>query len=216
MTGLADLLTEAGAIVGAMNSTVARQAGIADIQATYYDQVYGAVQGYLASSDRVTAYQNTMGQAVIEAFTKVFYAGYAEAGGEEVAPEDDDRLTELIDGEIENVKALFASLRELRATGDFDAAAVADARADGYSATLQAVFGEGKIRGAGNVMLTFDGPDGEESCQECRRYKGKRHGAKWWLKRDLVRRNGNENFTCGRWAPCQHGFYTDDGELYTD
>jgi hypothetical protein len=60
--------------------------------------------------------------------------------------------------------------------------------------------------------LTFDGPDGRESCRECQFHKGKRHTTKYWRSRGLLGRNGNPNFTCGRWV-CQHSFFADDGEL---
>jgi hypothetical protein len=90
------------------------------------------------------------------------------------------------------------------------------ARVEMWLSSLDGIYAEGKLRGRDNVMLTFDGDDGEESCQDCQKYKGQRHSAKWWVKRDLVRRNGNDHYDCGRWAPCQHHFYTDDGALYAE
>lgn len=68
-------------------------------------------------------------------------------------------------------------------------------------------------RAKGDPYLTYAGDDGEESCEECQEYKGQRHRLSWWEKRDLLKRNGNDNFGCGRWAPCQHHFYYDDGKL---
>jgi len=68
-------------------------------------------------------------------------------------------------------------------------------------------------RARGDQYLTYDGEDGEESCDECQEYKGQRHRLSWWEKRGLTKRNGNDNFSCGRWAPCHHHFYYDDGKL---
>lgn len=68
-------------------------------------------------------------------------------------------------------------------------------------------------RAKGDPYLTFDGDDGEESCDECQEYKGDRHRMSWWERRGLLKRNGNDNYGCGRWAPCQHHFYYDDGKL---
>lgn len=68
-------------------------------------------------------------------------------------------------------------------------------------------------RAKGDPYLTFDGDDGAESCDECQEYKGQRHRMSWWEKRDLIKRNGNDNYGCGRWAPCHHHFYYDDGKL---
>ena len=75
-------------------------------------------------------------------------------------------------------------------------------------------FGEaGRLAALGNIMLTFDGDDGSESCDECQHYKGQRHRRNWWAERDLLRRNGNDNFGCGRWEPCQHPFRDDSGKV---
>lgn len=75
-------------------------------------------------------------------------------------------------------------------------------------------FGEaGKLYALGNIPLTFDGDDGEESCDDCQRYKGQRHRRNWWAKRGLLERNGNVNYECGRWANCHHDFRNDKGEV---
>lgn len=77
---------------------------------------------------------------------------------------------------------------------------------------LISLAGLGKLAVLKNPALTFDGPDGKESCRECQQWKGKRHTTQFWRKRGLLGRNGNPNFTCGRWV-CQHSFFADDGEL---
>lgn len=77
---------------------------------------------------------------------------------------------------------------------------------------LISLAGQGKLAALKNPALTFDGPDGKESCQECQFWKGKRHTTMFWRRRGLLGRNGNPNFTCGRWV-CQHSFFADDGEL---
>jgi hypothetical protein len=75
-------------------------------------------------------------------------------------------------------------------------------------------FGEaGKLYALGNIALTFDGDDGEESCDDCQRYKGKRHRRNWWADRGLLERNGNMNYECERWDNCHHSFYDDDGKV---
>jgi hypothetical protein len=75
-------------------------------------------------------------------------------------------------------------------------------------------FGEaGKMYALGNIALRFDGDDGEESCDDCQRYKGQRHRRNWWAARGLLERNGNPNYECGRWDNCHHSFYNDAGEV---
>lgn len=180
----------------------------------YHLNVVGAVGGYLDSDRPVSSFRNQLARAVVEAFPEAFYRGMADAGAGETEDDDEQWLTDRINAEIEHVNQLFEALKAKRGAGNLDVDAEVTARADGYAATLDGVYAEGKLRGKDRVMLTFDGDDGQESCRECQKYKGQRHSARWWIKRDLVRRNGNPNYTCGRWAPCQHHFYTDDGDMY--
>ena len=113
---------------------------------------------------------------------------------------------------------LFQQLKELKALAKIDGyqilEGVAEQRAEGYARTLDGIYSEGKIRGAKNKMLTFGGDDGEESCKTCQKYKGQRHRASWWVKRDLIIYRGNMNYECGCWQ-CQHYFFDDSGNVYT-
>jgi hypothetical protein len=150
---------------------------------------------------------------VVEDVPAAFERGYRDAGGEELEPEDMAWINATQQQQVDFLTGTFDWLKELRDNDTATEDAV-QARVDDWVAGLTGIYAEGKLRGKDNIMLTFDGDDGQESCKECQRLKGQRHNAKWWIKRDLVRRNGNDNYTCGRWEPCQHGFYTDDGELY--
>lgn len=83
-----------------------------------------------------------------------------------------------------------------------------------WIASLRNLGDQGRLFILGNIPLTLDGPDGKETCPECQRYKGQRHRRDWWEKRDLLRRNGNTNYTCGRWEGyCLHYFRDDQGEI---
>jgi hypothetical protein len=87
------------------------------------------------------------------------------------------------------------------------------ARIDLWVAALRN-FGEaGKLYALGNIPLTFDGEDGEESCDDCQRYKGQRHRRNWWADRGLLERDGNPNYECGRWPACHHSFKDDSGKV---
>jgi hypothetical protein len=75
-------------------------------------------------------------------------------------------------------------------------------------------FGEaGKLYALGNIMLTFDGDDGAESCDDCQRYKKQRHSRNWWADRGLLERNGNPNYECRRYSACHHSFFDDSGKM---
>ena len=88
-------------------------------------------------------------------------------------------------------------------------------RVDGYVATLEGVYTEGKLRGSKNKTLEFDGDDGEESCEDCQRLKGKRRTIKWILANNAIPRPGNDYFECQGYK-CQHYWVdTKTGERYT-
>jgi len=103
---------------------------------------------------------------------------------------------------------MFIALKDLRGTVDPDEEATR--RADGYTDTLGAVYGEGKLRGDKNKMYTFVGDDGEESCATCQRLKGKRMKAKKIIADGMIPRPGNEHFDCKGYK-CQHYWEDDDG-----
>lgn len=81
------------------------------------------------------------------------------------------------------------------------------ARLDMWALSAQNLAEMAKARAMGDPPLRYDGEDGDESCEECQEYKGQVHRLSWWEKRGLTKRNGNDNFTCGRWEPCHHHFY---------
>lgn len=174
----------------------------------YVSSVGLAVSGYLESGS--SRHKNAMKRAVVEAFPNAFYRGYDEVGGEDTEDEDEAWLTDKLNAELENVDALFVSLKAIRATGDFDADEIADERAEGYAATLDGVYAEGKLRGDKNKMYEFDGDDGEESCATCTRLKGKRMKARKIIAEGLVPSPGNENFECKGYK-CQHGWRDREG-----
>lgn len=175
----------------------------------YVSSVGLAVSGYLESGS--SRHKNAMKRAVVEAFPNAFYRGYDEVGGEDTEDEDEAWLTEKMSAELENVDALFVSLKVIRAAGDFDADEIADERAEGYAATLDGVYAEGKLRGDRNRMYTFVGDDGEESCSDCTRLKGKRMKAKKIIADGLLPAPGNDNFECKGYK-CQHYWEDDDGD----
>ena len=184
------------------------------VRADLLERLTDAFLSFVSSSPG-TRHKNAARRAVAEAIPAAFYSGYVDAGGEETEADDEKWLTAEQGRQLDFLIDTFEALKDDRE----NETATEDAlrgRAETWARTLDGIYAEGKLRGKDNVMLTFDGDDGEESCRECQKYKGKRHSAKWWLKRDLVRRNGNEHYTCGRWGNCHHGFYTDDGTLYAE
>lgn len=175
----------------------------------YVSSVGLAVSGYLELGS--IRHRNAMKRVVSNKFPDAFYRGYSEVGGEDTEDEDEDWLADKTSAELEYVDTLFVSLKELRASGrEYDVDEVADEHAEGYAATLDAVYAEGKLRGDRNKMYEFDGDDGEESCRDCTRLKGKRMKARKIIAEGLIPSPGNDNFECKGYK-CQHGWKDDKG-----
>lgn len=184
-----------------------------DVRAGYRQAIYLAVLRYLVQDQaRSTAFKSEAGQAVLEAFPETFTAAYRAAGGGVPEPADDAWLTAKINAEVAHVAELFVGLRDLRREKlpPGQLVAEANARADGYARTLDGVFDQAMLRGSKNRMLTLDGDDGHENCSTCRRLKGERHSAGWWLRHDLVPTRGNPRYECGVWE-CRHFLRDDNG-----
>lgn len=181
------------------------------LRSEYWAEVYDAVEGYLSGTGSVAAPRNKMLVAMSESFTATTYLAYQEAGGE--LPFDEDTsswLGQRIAAERQFIVDLFEKLKDQR--GELDPVQEALARAEGYASTLDQIYSEAKLFGMKNVMLTFVGDDGEESCPTCQKMKGKKHRASWWIKNDLV--PGSSAYECGGFH-CQHYLENPDGERVT-
>lgn len=211
--------------IGAVKSV----SSFADIRTIYTDALFENLLDFGLSSKgtRVTTYQNAIRKAMVEAFNSAFDAGYAESsGGPRTDADDEDAmywLMERINAEYGFIGQMVQSLKQLRdqfragEATDEDVSDFVSARVDGYTNSLDNVYGIGKVYGKSNMMLTFDGDDGgKDACkpgQGCKKWKGQRHRAKWWIARGLIERYGNPNFECGRWDNCLHTFNDDKGNV---
>jgi len=193
----------------------------AAIRNDYRSTLYSEIGSYLAGSGSVAKYKNAVHLAVNTAFTSASDMGYVDGGGKLPTDKDtNDWLNGRVASEFANVDALFTQLSALRKDPEFDkseASNIAMTRADGYTATLDGIYNESKVRGAGNMMLAFGGEDGHTKgfpCRTCRKLKGQRHRASWWINRGLIPYPGNDNYECKTFQ-CKHFLYTDKGDLFT-
>ena len=185
----------------------------AAVRRTYYEAVFVVIYDYLDSDKPLTQYKNQMKQAMINAFIPAAEIGWEDAGAQ--LPYDDAVaafLSDATDAEMGYIDALFLSLKEARKSEDVNKVELATARAVGYANTLDRIYNRVKVMAAGSRMLTFAGEDGEESCSDCQRYKGKRRKASWWIRNDAI--PPNRNFECGGYR-CQHVLVDDDGQVWT-
>lgn len=189
------------------------------LRSEFVDLVQLAVASYLSSSRPVSSYRSDVRNAVTEYFTKAFYRGYVDAGGEETEEEDDNWLVLEVNRQIDFVDSMFDSLKAVR--GDVDPDDEANKRAAAWAGTMDGIYNEGKFRGDGNVMLTMkrdpSAPEAQsDPCATCKRWRGKRRSAKKWRADGLLARNGNEAYECGRWeGSCFDEFYLDNGKKYS-
>jgi len=186
----------------------------------YKATIQGTIDEYLYTDGvSITRFRNVWRKAVQEAFYPAFEMGLVDGGGEAPAQgEDLQWINAKADAERGYVDELFVQLKALKKQAQeegikiFDG--VAERRSEGYCRTLDSIYSEGKIRGAANMMLTFGGADGMESCRTCQKLKGARHRASWWKGHNLIPgQPGNGNYDCGGYQ-CQHILFNDKGEIF--
>ncbi len=191
------------------------------ISASYHDAITQAIIDYFTGDRRPQDAKGDFREACSSAFVDGFETGWVDGGSE--LPTDEDAgawLAGRQDQEFGFISQLFVDMKELKKEEGFDYFSFATSRADGYVATLQSVYNEGKLRAAGNKMLTFTGTDGsaDHICQSiggtCVQLMGQRHRAAWWVSHDLVPHPANGNYDCGGWN-CQHYLEDDEGNRFT-
>lgn len=194
----------------------------AGIRSTYYNGLNEAFLSYLLGNESLSSAKNSVKRYVATGFVNAFEAGWVETQGAGATydpdPEDSAWLATRMEQELAFVDGLFVTMKAMRddteePMTDADKRQFAVDRATGYAASLDGVFGQGKLRSRKLMMLTLDGPDGKESCRTCQKYKGQRHRAKWWVSHDLVPAPGNESYECGGWQ-CQHTLSDDSGNQW--
>ena len=188
----------------------------AAIRSTYSDKVYDAVYSYLSDRKKTDQdFHDAMRAAVEIAFLAAATAAWADGADNRVLTVDALAfLAAYKAAEMGFVESLLVSLRlvKLQESAGVVPEAIAQQRADGYAKTLDMVYNNFKVLAAGNRMLTFVGEDGEETCIDCYKHKGKRHRASWWVAHDAV--PPNRNFECKGYK-CQHVLIDDQGRLFT-
>jgi hypothetical protein len=193
------------------------------IRGTYHDSIYEAITSYLDGRVGIATGSGMFKKACAAAFVDAFETGFIDTQGSgatyDPALEDSDWLATRMQQEFAFIDSTFQTMKAMIAdtenplTED-EIVQYANNRAEGYCATLDGVYSQGKLRSRRNVVLTLDGPDGKESCTTCQKYKGQRHRASWWISRDLIPAPGNDNYECGGWQ-CQHVLSDDSGNQWS-
>lgn len=150
------------------------------------------------------AFRRDYKQAISDGAQALFAEGWRAGGGdvEDTEPADIDVLNTWADEQQAFVNAFSDWLVNPESNLDD-----VPGRLDAWAFAGRNLAEIAQARAMGDPPLTYEGENGVESCDECQEYKGQTHRLSWWEKRGLTKRNGNDNFTCGRWEPCQHHFY---------
>jgi len=188
---------------------------LAEINKQYHDATTQALLDYFEGSGPITAPRNAFKRAMVEGLGAAFDLGWADGGGDGVPSGDAlDWFNARIEAEFGFIDMLFQEAKELRKEEDFDYFAWATQRADGYTRTTREVYNVGKLRASKDVMVTFLGDDGAESCPECQQLKGQRHRVSWFVRRNFVPPHGT-GLSCHRGRYCRHFLQNDKGEQVT-
>ena len=186
------------------------------IMATYHDLITETLIEYFESKNRpVTSFRNRFWQAAVGQLGAAFDLGWKDGGGSKYPTGDAlDWYNARIDREMGYISTLFQEAKELRKEADFDYFAWTNQRADGYTRTIKELYNVGKMRASKDIMVTFTGSDGEESCPECQKLKGSRHRVSWFVRRNYVPPHGT-GLSCHRGRRCMHYLENDKGERIT-
>jgi len=208
---LDELLARGEVLIGIRTKTIAQ------VARDYEDALDRFVRDVLQHGGGEVDFRRSHKALIRSIAESAYIEGMREAGGskDDLDGEDILAIETWKDNQVGYVDAFAADIRAASLSDAPEGAAAAIlARVPVWVASLRNLGDMGRLSALGNVNLTMDGPDGKESCVECQTYKGQRHTKKWWERRGLLSRNGNENFSCGRWEGyCQHSFRNDDGEV---
>ena len=187
---------------------------LSGINSVYHDANTAALLAAFEGGS-IASPKNSFKRATVEAFGSAFDAGWLFGGGE-LPPDEDalDWLNARVEAEFGFIEQLFQQVKELRKEPGFDPLAWVSARADGYANTLREVYNNASVRAMSDVMVTFDGDDGAESCDTCQMLKGQRHRISWFVTRNYVPPFGS-GLDCAQGGHCQHGLKDDNGSWVT-
>lgn len=187
---------------------------LSGVNKKYHDAITKNLIAYFEGGAIGTS-RNAFKQAMINGFGDAYDLGWTDGG--QALPVDDEALSWLearLNQEVGYIDMLFQEAKELRKDTEFDFFAWATARADGYTNTLKEIYNAARMRAMKDQMVTFEGDDGAESCDDCQKLKGKRHKISWFVARNYIPPFGS-GLECHKGGKCQHGLMDDKGNWVT-
>ena len=182
-----------------LSADALKVAGYDGIRTVMFGSVFGSVFGYLSGGSLADA-SGRMSAAVAKAYIEAADVAYQEAGAE--LPLDEDTAAWVrgqIDAQFGFIDQLFEDLKQVRKDGDFDAGAIANARAEGYASGLDGFFNEVMLRGSSNKVAYWRLGATEKHCKSCASLDGQGHRISWYIERDYIPRKSGCALDCGGW-----------------
>jgi hypothetical protein len=177
------------------------------IRAQFVRRLTAAARAFLNGGN-----QRAAANVAKKAMTELYHAAAEIANGGDIEGDVLAMVNAKVNEQSEFVEEFFGDLNLQREAKD---KSVPDARIEQYASSLDATFNEVKAGALARTMLTMDGEDGNESCKDCRRYKGQRHSAQWWIDHGLLPgQPGNQNYEC-KGFHCEHFLRDDAGNRFT-
>ena len=180
--------------------------------------IVDTVNGNMTASEMSRAHKSLIKRLAVEVYQEGMREGGVRDPESEMEDEDDEAIDDWISDQAQYTLDFAKSCEEASLLKGDERRTQRDLlidRASDWSDSLRNLGQKGYLSAKGNLPLTYDGDDGEESCDECQQYKGQRHRKSWWEKRDLLSRP-NTKYTCGRYKHCHHHFFNDDGDQVMD
>jgi hypothetical protein len=164
------------------------------------ERLFPAMQDYLSSTRPITAFRNDFRQAVNDAFTMAFIAGWADAGASgELSSDAQSWLSDRISQEITFSDTLFTQLKALRDDPELtydEKIDAAEAHADAYTQTLVGVYNMGKMMGEPEQDARWEFGD-TDHCDTCSDLNGQTHPLSWFIDNGYIpQESGSETLDC--------------------
>lgn len=173
------------------------EGGVSEITARYNNEIVSSLTTYFEGGS-ITSPRNQFRQAMIEAFNSAFDTGYEDGGG--ALPLDPNAAAWLqaqIGAEVGHIDTVFEQVKELRKEPEFDFFSWITGKADGYTATISAIYNAAVLWAKKNQLLTWGLGNTEKHCDSCLKLDGQSHRASWYIARDYIPRKPGAAMDCG-------------------
>lgn len=194
--------------VGAWKATLKFKEGqsLSSIEDEYATTLYEIMDDYANHERPVTSYRNRYNRAANDAMNGAVAIGWSDGGADGPIPSGlQDWVNDKIDSETDFISDMFRDLKELRAEGDNDKLAnfIQD-RAQGYTASLEGVYLQGKAWAMGDRPGVWRYGDTVNHCESeggtmgCSELEGQVHPLNWYRENGYIpRQQGSKTLTCG-------------------